>query len=77
MYINIQCGGQTLQRKVKFVIKIDDDEYQCISAQQASLLLKQSGHNLTQADVYNWADPNRRKKRLTQRFPKTVVITKV
>ena len=77
MYIDVQCGGQTLQRKVKFVVKIDYNAHKCISAKQVSLLLKQSGHDLTQADVYNWSDPNRRKKRLTQRFPKTVVITKV
>ena len=73
---NIQCGGLDIPRKVKFQVQIGEESFQCISATHVSMLLKSRDLHLSKADVYNWCDPNRNKKRLTPRFPENVTITK-
>ena len=73
---DIQVGGLTLKRKVKFLVNIDGEEYPCISATHVSLLLREHDKFLSMSDVYNWLSPKRGKKRLVPRFPDGVTIQK-
>ena len=75
---DIQVGGMTLQRKIKFMVQFGDDAAMpCISADHVSLLCKSRDIMLSQADVYNYTQPDRPKKNLLNRFPVSLKITKI
>ena len=61
---DIQVGGMTLKRKINFMVKFADEDHPipCISADHVSLLCKSRDIMLSQADVYNYTQPDRPKK---------------
>ena len=74
----IQVGGMILQRKIKFNVVFGEEEaIPCISADHVSLLCKSRDIMLSQADVYNYTQPDRPKKKLLNRFPASLKITKI
>ena len=77
-FTDIQVGGMTLQRKVKFHVKFEgEDPIPCISANHASLVCKARNIMLSVADVYTWCHVDRRKKKLTNRWPANLVVIKL
>ena len=75
---DIQVGGMTLQRKIKFMVKFgEEDPLPCISADHVSLLCKSRDIMLSQADVYNCTQPDHPKKKLMNRFPASLKITNI
>ena len=74
--VEILVGGLSLQRKCKFILKINGVEHKCISATHVSMILNEHDINFSKADVYNWLDPKRGKKNLSKRFPANVEIEK-
>ena len=77
-FTDIQVGGLTLQRKVKFhVIFEEEDPIPCISADHASLVCKNRNIMLNQADIYTWNHQDRPKKKLSARWPANVQVIKL
>ena len=76
---DIQVGGMTLQRKIKFMVKFgeEEDPIPCISADHLSLLCKSKDIMLSQADIYNFTQKSRPKKKLLNRWPASLTITKI
>ena len=75
---DIQVGGMTLQRKIKFMVKFgEEDPIPCISADHVSLLCKSRQIMLSQADIYNFIQESRPKKKLLNRWPASLTITKI
>ena len=75
---DIQVGGMTLQRKIKFMVKFgEEDPLPCISADHVSLLCKSKDIMLSQADIYNFTQLDRPKKKLLNRWPTSLTITKI
>ena len=75
---DIQVDGIVLKRKIKFMMQFGDEEaIPCISADHVSLLCKSRDIMLSQADVYNYTQPDRPKKKLLNRFPASLKITKI
>ena len=75
---DIICNGMTLKRKIKFMVQFgEEDALPCISADHVSLLCKSRDIMLSQADVYNYTQPDRPKKKLLNRFPASLKITKI
>ena len=76
----IQVREMTLQRKIKFNVVFGENEeaIPCISANHVSLLCKSRNIMLSQADIYNYlAGPDRPKKKLLNRWPASLKITKI
>ena len=67
--IEIDVGdGIKLQRKAKFVVKINGGEIMCISADHVSKVLQKYGGKIfSSTDIYNYLNPVRRKMKLEKR----------
>ena len=67
--IEIDVGdGIKLQRKAKFLVKINGQNIHCISADHVSKVLsKYGGKIFSSTDIYNYLNPVRRKNKLVKR----------
>ena len=75
---DIQVDGIVLKRKIKFNVVFGDEEaIPCISADHVSLLCKSRDIMLSQADIYNYLQPDRPKKKLLNRWPASLTISKI
>ena len=77
MITTINIDGIDIDRKVKFLVKIDTATYNCLSAQHVSALLQKHGHAFSACDIYNYCNPKRPKLRLQKRLPENITISKL